>query len=338
MSDQIQEKTLTLSEIINGLKDGSITLLENNHSCNSLIEQLEDKLESENKHIKEYEEKISQGILKDGDVECQGMIDFYNIRQQCRFGSYIMDIENYCFSCDGRLYVVLLDEKTIGYIPSSDYWKTAEASGKKYGYKAKTEDCKCCSAQHLNEAGKLVTEIQVPSGKLIFQNYFETPELYDYQGEGKYKKTSICSVLGRNELMQHLATKNVGYGQMGNMSVNIYSNGSDVIVGNGLDNHEDNKYYYDEHPEELNDEAKESLAKGEAFQKELEDGGYKDLGEISLSVWRWMCMDAKLLAKHKEKPNEDAIAVKVPKGTYVIEHYFDFSHYSEYVYSRIKIK
>ena len=330
-----EDKTMHLSEIVNGLKDGSITILENNHNSNPILDQLENKLEIQDEQIQKYKDQINKG--QDEDGKSQRMIDYYGFQQNTIIGHYINDVEVYCFSCDARSYLVLLDEKTLGLIPSTEYWKIADASGKKYGYKANKEDCKCCPTSDLVKAGKLVSEIEVPSGELIFQNFFKTDELYDYVGEDKYQRTSINSLLGRNELMQHLGTNNVGYGQMGNMSVNIYSNGIDIIIGDYLDRYEDNKWYYDENPDKLNDEIKEDISKGEAFKKELEAGGYEDLGNISLDVWRWMCMDAKLLAEHNEEPDEDAVKVNVPKGTYVIEHYYDIS-YDEYIYSRIKIR
>ena len=41
-------------------------------------------------------------------------------------------------------------------------------------------------------------------------------------------ENDICNIVGRNNLMQHLATKNVGYGQMGNTSISIWSNKTEV--------------------------------------------------------------------------------------------------------------
>ena len=67
--------------------------------------------------------------------------------------------------------------------------------------------------------------------------------------------------------MQHLATKNVGYGQMGNMSVTIYDNDNDKILI-GSDYAED--YISGEYGDEYIEPYKE-------FQKELDENNLKEI-------------------------------------------------------------
>ena len=170
--------------------------------------------------------------------------------------------------------------------------------------------------------GKLVAEISVPSGKLIFTNYFDKEEIYSLD------KADINCVAGRYELMKHLAEKNIGYGQMGNMSVSVFVNAAkdEIIIGGN--------YAYTEDDEEI----------------EIEHPGYTELGSISLSVWRWMCGDAKILKQHGEELPKikyggetctnyrDYVGVKVQPGTWVIEHYYDFGNDDSKIYSKLYLK
>lgn len=328
---------MKLDKIIQGIKDGTITILENEHHCNSLLEKLKRSYESSLKHQTEYREKIKNGEHGKDDVEkCKRMVEYYGYKFETEFGHYI-DGEQYCFNCGLNMYIILIDENTIGYIPSCEYWEIAEASGKKYDFIAKKEDCKPCECSSLVKAQKMVATINVPSGKLIFQNHFQKKELYESK-----TRESINSILGRNELMQELATRDVGYGQMGNMSVGIYSNEKDeIIIGDAYaeDSYEDDKCYYDENPNEIDDEWLKKEKEYKEFKKVITDGNFVNKGEISLGVWRWMCADIEVLKKHGEKPNtDDSIKIDVKKGTYEIEHYYDFPKNGDYIYSRIKLK
>ncbi|MCB1712962.1 MAG: hypothetical protein KDH96_10950 [Candidatus Riesia sp.] len=333
-----------LREVIKGLKDGTIIIKDGGHSCDSLLNRLESDLERIEKHIAEYKEMIKNGIEKDGNVTPQGMIDFYNINLEVKIGHYIHSVERQCSNCDSTMYVILVDENTICYIPSGKYWETANLSGKKYEYRAVEADCPQCEAAELVKSKKLTSHIDVPSGQLIFQNYFEKDELYDKKE--RYSRPSICSILGRNELMQELAEKNVGYGQMGNMSVTIYSNGKDeVLVGSSIESYLDNKAYYEKNPDKIDKQWKKEVKDAENFIRTIEEGKFKRLGEISLSVWRWMCMDKKLMEEHGEKVAgeyskkyySEHVPVKLKSGKYRIDHFFDFPKNGDYLYSRIKL-
>ena len=143
-----------------------------------------------------------------------------------------------------------------------------------------------------------------------------------------------------------LAEKNVGYGQMGNMSVTIYSNGKDeVLVGSSIESYLDNKAYYEKNPDKIDKQWKKEVKDAENFIRTIEEGKFKRLGEISLSVWRWMCMDKKLMEEHGEKVAgeyskkyySEHVPVKLKSGKYRIDHFFDFPKNGDYLYSRIKL-
>ncbi len=333
-----KQKTITLKKILKGLESGSITIVDGSHLCNPLEKLIERKIIHYENMIDKYNGNLKTEKDPEKIAECHRMIELYTHSVNVEFGEYISNLEQNCFNCGEQLYVIVLDDKTIGYIPSGYYWDVAEASGQKYGYKAKKEDCPCCSAKPLIDAGKLTAEINFPSGEVIFQNYFKDKALYEIQKEGYH---SINALQGRNELMQDLASRDVGYGQMGNMSVTVYTNNRDeVIIGSSLECYEDNLSYYTENPNNIDEDWLEEKKKAEEFKKILEDGNFISVGYISLGVWRWMCADLRTLEKYGEKPRKDrgSIKVKLTPGTYVIDHFYDLSDGEDFIYSTIKLK
>ena len=143
---------------------------------------------------------------------------------------------------------------------------------------------------------------------------------------------SINAIRGRMNLMNYLAAKNIGYGQMGNMSVNVFLNkaGDEIIIGND--------YGYDRETDR---------------ERTIKHKGFRNLGSISLSVWRWMCGDLEVLKGHGEvvpeniKVNKqteddykDYILTKVKPGTWVIEHYYDLAteEDEDRIYSKLYLK
>lgn len=167
---------------------------------------------------------------------------------------------------------------------------------------------------------------------MLFTNFFKQDNIYEFPKDvNSYdSEHSINGITGRNNLMQYLASQNIGYGQMGNMSVNVFVNkaGDEIIIGAD--------YGYTEE-------------KGEFTVKHK---GFKNLGSISLSVWRWMCGDLEVLRGHgevipdnikvnKQTENDykDYILTKVQPGTWVIEHYYDFlKRDDEVIYSKLYLK
>lgn len=311
-------------DIIDGLKSGEIKIL-GNHTTQPLISKLEEQ----------YSDYLK--IKSDTSIS-KKLKNLYDTRfdTNIKSGTKInVDVEQYCFDCDETMFIFLLNDKTIGYVPYSQYSNIIN----NYEYKFKPEDIKSCSCCKLREEGKLTSRIEVPTGKLIFQNIFKTTELYEDE-KNRFNKPTINSLLGRDKLMQYLATKNVGYGQMGNMSVDIYSNNKDeiLVIDNYFENFLEEKEYYevddsDQTYEDIIKFKEENLESYQALDY-IQKGGFEKCGSISLSVWRWMCADKEILdtalrrnfvPNHQEEINDDAVIVDVEKGTYQIEHYYDFS-------------
>lgn len=201
-----------------------------------------------------------------------------------------------------------------------------------------------CEAKDLYEAKKLEATINFPTGNVVFTNFFHKEEIY-INVNNRYGRPSICSLLGRKALMDYLATKNVGYGQMGNMSISVYSNKTEIIItetdlrdsyGELVESVLSEEEEYTE--EEVRD-AKNAKTVYDDFFKYLKDNKFKKRGDISLSVWRWMCADKATLELEGEEIDDD-VNFKVDKGLWKIEHYFDFTPcnpktYKDLIYSKL---
>jgi hypothetical protein len=319
---------IELADIIKGLKEGTITLLDSGYSCNPIIEDLEQNYKFTMDAIKDCTPDKFEGK----DIKPENMIEFYKFKLRCFVNEAIPDVKGYCWDSGERLAVVLLDENTLAFYPALEFYRT---KNKNKDFVLTKDMLKTNPAKDLVDAGKLVAEIEVPSGHLVFQNYFDDKALYEMQKEGYH---SINDLMGRNELMQDLASRNVGYGQMGNMSVAIYTNHNDeIIVGRNHEWVEEDLDYYEE---KGNTEMIQTI---KDYQKTIEDGNFEYIGTISLSVWRWQCADLDVLNEYGEEPCEadpyrDCVQTQVESGTYVIEHFFDFKGDDSMLYSRIKKK
>ena len=105
--------------------------------------------------------------------------------------------------------------------------------------------------------------------------------------------------------------------------------GTEIIIGSD--------YHYDRETDE---------------EESIEHEGFTNLGDISLSVWRWQCADIETLKKYDEELPEwkddfqievdykDMVMANVKPGKWDIEHYFDLQSDKEMkgVYSRLKLK
>lgn len=325
-------------ELLKGLKDGTITIDTKGHLTNSIIDQVEYSVQDELDFIKEMESGNHvdyETKEKQTKEQCEGMIKFINdnLHRDYPIGKFIREPEIYCFDCGERLRLIPTSENTVSLVTTSQYREEREKNNADYNFCmdiTKIPDCKC---RKLRESGQMVSEIEVPSGKLLFTNFFKQDKIYEFpDGVNQYDaEHSINSILGRNNLMQYLATQNIGYAQMGNMSVNVFVNktGDEIIIGNdyGYDRKTDREYT-------------------------IKHKGFKNLGSISLSVWRWMCGDIQVLKEHGEElPDnlvvnkcvendyKDYILTDVKPGKWKIEHYYDFSKGDDdpIIYSRLKL-
>ena len=299
---------MKVEDVVSGIKDGSITVLKNNHITNPILRDIEDRMKYY-KHI--------------------------------RFGDSICDVEIYCFNCDLRLNLFLLDEKTVGFYHGDKY----DFYSKKTNNNISIHDIKQCNGSHFLEQRKLVSKIHCPTGNIVFKNYFNAEHLHT-DPSNKWGYPGINSLVGRNMLMQYLATQNVGYGQMGNMGVSIYSNSKDeIIVTENTSSLEEQMYDDPDYTEEEIEYAYRNHKNADKrkklicdFKQYLEERNLKYIGSLSLQVWRWVCADQKVLEDNGEIIDSNIIA-NVDKGDWVIEHYFEiFMDREIIIYSKLKLK
>ncbi len=322
---------MQIRDVLEGLKNNTIKILTNGHMTNPIIDDIEYHLEHNEKFLKELKDKGAKWVGHDkkpiGKESSENLIKFVGKLLEVEVGQRIGDVSVYCFDCGINNSIVLIDENTLALIENTKYYNTYKKSDG-----VKFEDIKPCECETLRKEKKLTATINVPTGNLIFTNYFKEEKIYSFPKEIK-SFHSINSVNGRKELMDYLATQDIGYGQMGNMSVDVFvkNTGDEIIIGGS--------YGYNE-------------KRGEYVIKHR---GYKNLGSISLSVWRWMCGDTDILKAHKEelpknlKPSKcvedenykDYIWAKVKPGKWKIEHYFDFvtdeDDDEKQIYSRLKL-
>lgn len=147
----------------------------------------------------------------------------------------------------------------------------------------------------------------------VFENFFNYSE--DYPGDEPDKQYSeeydLCSHFGQINISKIHASRNVTFGQMGNTSIEIYTNKekNEIFIV-------EENYFLDE-----NNEEQESRVS-------LERLGYEHHGEIGLSVWRWMGANKSDLIKHEyssEKYNkryEDPIEIEAKHGVWDVTHYY----------------
>ncbi len=310
---------LTFQEITDSVKNGTIKINPNGHNS---ITFTSDKPMHFNSNIdsNKYFTDLIIRMNKDGidiyernknkkDADVYEKIRDRKFKVGERLSASMFGDTCTCHDCDDRLFPYLQDENTIAFISLDDIEKANVRNGNKYTDKILLDDISPCKASTLDINDKLVAEINVPSGELVICNNFKTKEIYEME-----EFNSINAIIGRYELMQYLAKKDIGYGQMGNMSIDVYlkNDGTEVIFANSYDEESDTEREYP---------------------------GYKHLGDISFGVWRWMCADKKTLNKYNEKPSKDSIITNVKPGKWVIEHYYDVvGDRSDGIYTKLYLK
>ena len=313
---------MNLLQIEAGLINETITLDTKGHMMNPILDHLSDYIKHKTNWIKQLEKGSYVGHDKKvwTKEECDNMIKYlkFNLERNYEPGQFIFDTVHYCFDCGLYFHFMIVDDKTVSLIDFGTYDNIREKKcTNKIDYIMDVSEIPDCLSKPYRDANKLVAEIDVPTGEFLFVNYFNKKEIYSMPNEYA-SENSINSIRGRARLMDYLATKNIGYGQMGNMSVNVFVNktGDEIIIGDTI-----------------------------------KHKGFKNLGSISLEVWRWMCGDLEVLLGHGEKlPDniivskktennyKDYILTKVKSGRWVIEHYYDFCDNDDKIYSKLYLK
>lgn len=171
-------------------------------------------------------------------------------------------------------------------------------------------------------------ELTFPSGEVMIDNFFQSVKgrgLFNVPKDEEYSdKYSLQTLKGRFKRQDYLAkTYNVGYAQMGNMSVDVFvsKDKKKIVIGKS--------------PEYTTNKHKKF---NEKFEKE-----FTNIGEISLRVWRWECVDKQLWEAFEDKVEgdlESSLMANVIPGTYEVKHSNRFQDYTgKYsIYSEIKLK
>jgi len=306
------KKIKTLAEFIEKIYNNEIKIYDFGHNTISGINSKGHLIEC----LKEMTEENFQFIKKAKKVFR---------RFDSSYGYIVpLHITFYCYDCGENLKIMPIDENSIALLSEQKFWEYGKETGRKdyFDYSIPKKEFlsdKCQEFFQCGLAGKDVTkeryinEIDVHSGDLFFKNYFKNDEIYEFPKEIRYnRENSINHLLGRFNLMQYLAKKNVGYGQMGNMDVSIFlKETKDQIIITS--------------PYIINN------------YKETQIKGFKMIGRIDCSVWRWMCADKETLKKFEES-TDNAIEVNVTPGRWVIEHYYGLPQSKQKTYSKLYLK
>lgn len=288
---------MTIKKFYNLLSNGKIKVRDNNHAFDlgHFIDHMKWQIE--------YYEDMCKKHKNDESYKYYSMQLYREINQfdEVNIG-FSREIK--CYYCEATLGMIYLGNNEAIMI-DSEIIRSCEKDGRKLSDYIYT----LCPMTDIVNKGYLEANIHVKNGKLVFANYFDNERTYDFDKDKRYKKgTNICHINGRNNLMQHLANRNVGYGQTGNMTLAVF-------VSN------DRKTILIASP--YNDEDEENTIEG-----------YELVGEICCDVWRWQCADTSVLEKYgttiDENFIEDNIVIDVPKGEWNIKHYYDFMPEEDY--------
>lgn len=210
-----------------------------------------------------------------------------------------------CYYCGAKLGIHVKDENNAEYF----MWERGE------NYRHKIDISGACE---LADKKDRIHEFELtfPTGEVVVDNYFSPVDgsrgsLFDIPKDEQYSdKYSLQTLKGRFNRQNYLSkTHNLGYAQMGNMSMDVFvsKDGNKLIFGEKPDD------YYDKGP----------TAADKKFNKKFEEE-YTHLGNISLSVWCWECTDKKTLTDAGHS-GEGEVVAKVTPGTYVVKHFYGSS-------------
>lgn len=290
---------MNLIDLYAKLKKGKITIDYRGHQFNPITDRLKEAIDHTRRLAMDGNQNIS-GIAQ------QILMQDIPYNTPVSYGLY-ESIKCYCFHCDLEYLLMLTDERHATFIPASDYYQWKKDHPEELPKNNPLLQVQC-PMDEICQSGKLTAPINVPTGKLVFANFFGPEEIY-IDHEYEYQPGhSINTVSGRHLLMQYLAEKNVGYGQMGNMSVALFvkKDGKEIIVGPCY-----------------------------TADKETSYKGFTRVGKLSLEVWRWQCADCYILDQYEEPlRTEDGskiehIEIPVRPGQWQIEHRFDLMDYEE---------
>jgi hypothetical protein len=314
---------MKVSEIAEAIRNGEMTLdlagHRINHSTEDFLECYDDIL------------AVTNGSY-DGqwDISDNSPVDAVNERMRKHFKQRIdreveqdrcitsMNDGETCFGCGEQLMWTLTGNKLqLRGIKNENLYRKNDNHPVDY----------CCPF-HDPKANTL--QIKIDS-TLIFANFFR--KFPDCLPEDKHtKKWSLNHLAGRRKVSEFKAKQNVANGQMSNMSIGIYvnENKDSIIVGPN--------FHPAEYKEFDSDEEQEAAVNTPLFP------GYKQVGEISLEMWRWEATDLNTLTQEEfenVKKNSDVVEVEAKHGTWNFQHFYDTPEVEDeksYIYSRLDLK
>lgn len=314
---------MTLKEFVEKLESGEVSLDLQGHSPNPILPKVKQQLENLQERAEMYGKEVEalpEESRQDPGVQAVRMLQMANLLLQKDLENpyYVSldPIEAYCFGCGKHLRLGVFGD--TAYL--TDYRKVAAAEKElAKSLNARRTDVileepvtEVCEGSGLPKVWE--AEIEVPSGRLVFANFFLSkepgdkdrgqhliPDFEEHSGSRKNEFDINCE-LGRYKLMQAYAEKNVGYAQMGNMGIDIFiSEEGDAIKVSS-------EYYYDRDEDE---------------EHTITYTGFYVAGHVSLSMWRWMCADEKVLEElNGHVPDQsDKLVIPVEPGVYAIKNY-----------------
>lgn len=226
----------------------------------------------------------------------------------------------YCHNCGQRHQLMLLDENTISLKASYEQKNNGQL------------EHECMFSNGLNPKEVI---LNMPSGNIVIANYFNVEgaerresTVYDPE-ESFYDEFSVSTHKGRIARMKKLAENNIGYGQMGNMSMAIYVNPTKdkIIIG-------------DAYPEDWEEYG--GLKEPKDYTKAKKENFIK-IGDVSLSLWAYYLVDQENMIKYNTAPLEDGydkviesknitkdndsyadrIIANMQSGDWKLTHYYD---------------
>lgn len=291
------------------------------------------ELEGSKDYFKETFIKLVEGAKNLAEKLPDNPFSLENYYGLVSIGKSIKDDEKgYCWDCGGRFNFILANENTLTVIDQIYRYNFLKG---KYGndfdssqaHRFKIDDIPMCDVDSNIKKTGIVTHIDVPSGKFIITNHFgKNDDIYDPEDD-RIGYESINALSGRIKLAGVLADKDIAYGQMGNMSIDVYVNesGTEIIIGDG--------YYYDGNQEDVR-----------SFE------GFKNIGSISLSVWRWQAADKEILERFNypipenleegevvDNESIDYALLNIKPGRWKVEHFYDVSECEDGIYSKLTL-
>lgn len=239
----------------------------------------------------------------------------------------ITDHKNYCWNC-GREMLMILDDNGV---LTTGYWKDENDDG------LGDLRIKPLACDFDNSFPKVT--INVPTGKLVFVNFFDAEEMRGFPKDIEYdRQNSINHLNGQKRLMEHLAKVGVATCQMGNMSLAFYGNDTEIIgIDDYFEEHIADYEYMKENGEKIDSYDRKNYKRAVKLTKYIKKNNLKKLGEITCEMWRWQCADQSVLDKYDEHPEDNTFTANVTAGEWEVEHYYRTDEDADF-YSRMILK